>query len=150
MIAGTVFKSTDGGGIWAPANTGLPSVFVQSLVIDPSTPSTIYAGHQRLSRVFKSTDGGGNWAPATHGLVVLSSLLRRSTRRIPLRFMRAPLQARPMAVFKSTNAAVTGRPVGTGLPNGIVAPWRSIRRHRQSFMPAPSSAFQEHQRRRRQ
>jgi hypothetical protein len=61
-----------GGGIWAPANTGLPSVFVRSLVIDPQTPSTIYAGTS--GGVFKSTNGGGNWVPANGGLVVLAVL----------------------------------------------------------------------------
>ena len=48
LYAGTVFegvyKSTDSGGNWSAANTGLPSVSVLALAIDPTTPSTLYAG----------------------------------------------------------------------------------------------------------
>ena len=38
-----VFKSTDSGGTWAAANTGLSNVPITGLVIDPSTPATLYA-----------------------------------------------------------------------------------------------------------
>jgi len=54
-----VFKSTDGGGSWSAANTGLPSGNY-GLVIDPATPTTLYAG-TFYGSVFKSTDGGGSW-----------------------------------------------------------------------------------------
>src|SRR5437667_9708877 len=39
-----VFKSTDGGASWAVASAGLGSAGVMSLAIDPSRPSTIFAG----------------------------------------------------------------------------------------------------------
>src|SRR5438105_15781824 len=69
-----VFKSTDGGGSWRPASTGLPDVStIQTLVIDPSTPSTIYAGEVPFNGtggagVFKSTDAGNTWSSASTGL----------------------------------------------------------------------------------
>lgn len=69
MMPGTVFKSTNGGASWVPANNGLPSVFVRALVIDPQTPSTIYAGTGGtfigpvFRGMFKSIDGGMNWTP---------------------------------------------------------------------------------------
>src|SRR5262245_9157172 len=53
-LAGTVFKSTNGGASWAPANSGLPDLFIRALVIDPQTPSTIYAGTS--GGVFKSVN----------------------------------------------------------------------------------------------
>src|SRR2546427_1768520 len=49
--SGGVFKSTDGGGIWAAVNIGLTNLNVFSLAIDPQTPATLYAG----------TDGGGDF-----------------------------------------------------------------------------------------
>ena len=119
MIAGTVFKSTDGGGIWAPANTGLPSVFVQSLVIDPSTPSTIYAGTS--AGVFKSTNGGGNWVPANNGLVVLSVITLAMDPQNPATLYAGTTAGTTNGVFKSTNSGGNWTPVGTGLPNGIVS-----------------------------
>ena len=71
---GGVFKSTDSGGTWAAANTGLAAVYafgsVNALAIDPKTPSTLYAGTEGLGDdgVYKSTDSGGTWAAANAGL----------------------------------------------------------------------------------
>ncbi len=65
---GGVFKSTDGGGSWRAANTGLTDFRVSALVIDPATPATLYAGTTFGGGVFKSTDGGGSWSPANIGL----------------------------------------------------------------------------------
>jgi photosystem II stability/assembly factor-like uncharacterized protein len=64
-----VFKSTDGGGSWNLANTGL-TIAVQVLAVDPNTPSTLYAGCDlRYDTtcdigVFKSVDGGASWHAA--------------------------------------------------------------------------------------
>jgi photosystem II stability/assembly factor-like uncharacterized protein len=43
-FGGGVFKSTDGGGAWSAANTGLTVNNVLALAIDPATPTTLYAG----------------------------------------------------------------------------------------------------------
>jgi len=57
---GGVFKSTDGGTSWQAITTGLPNLdSVQTVVIDPTTSSTLYAGTDR--GVFQSTDGGESW-----------------------------------------------------------------------------------------
>ena len=64
---GGVFKSTDGGQSWIPANSGLEITFnFDALTIDPSKPSTLYVGTG--GGVFKSTDGGQSWVPANSGL----------------------------------------------------------------------------------
>jgi hypothetical protein len=47
LYAGTsrgVFKSTNGGGNWSEANSGLTNTGVRALAIDPATPTTLYAG----------------------------------------------------------------------------------------------------------
>jgi photosystem II stability/assembly factor-like uncharacterized protein len=66
--ANGVFKSTDAGAAWRISES-YPSC---SVVSDPQTPSTRYAG--TASGVFKGTDGGTTWSAANTGLTnVLSA-----------------------------------------------------------------------------
>jgi hypothetical protein len=70
LYAGTtagVYKSLDGGGEWAPANTGLTNVQVYTLAMDPTTPASLYVSVVQ-DGVFKSANGGGDWAPINDGL----------------------------------------------------------------------------------
>ena len=62
-----MFKSTDAGDSWSPANTGLYITEIHAIAIDPASPQTIYAGTDG-GGVFKSTDGGGSWSTANTGL----------------------------------------------------------------------------------
>ena len=41
---GGVFKSTDAGGTWTPLAVGLGDTAVYALAVDPTTPTTVYAG----------------------------------------------------------------------------------------------------------
>ncbi len=70
-----VYKSVDGGASWAPSGPGL-SYFtsgfeavpvVTLLVVDPASPSTVYAATDAAG-VFKSADGGASWARSSAGL----------------------------------------------------------------------------------
>jgi photosystem II stability/assembly factor-like uncharacterized protein len=63
-----IWKSTNGGDSWFPINSGLADLTVSHLVVDPSSPKTLYAGVGCVDddislsgNVFKSTDGGANW-----------------------------------------------------------------------------------------
>ena len=56
-----VYKTTDGGLTWAPANDGLTTLEVMVLAIDPSDPDVLYAG--TADGVFKTDDGAGTWTP---------------------------------------------------------------------------------------
>ncbi|HEV8672533.1 MAG TPA: hypothetical protein VGX21_00690, partial [Methylomirabilota bacterium] len=49
---------------------GLEGGNVIALVIDPTTPSTLYAG-TRGGGAFKSTNGGGSWSAVNAGLTDL-------------------------------------------------------------------------------
>ena len=60
-----VLKTVDGGITWVPANTGLSTINVYALAIDPVTSSTLIAGTD--AGIFKSTDGGQNWIAANAG-----------------------------------------------------------------------------------
>jgi len=64
---GWVFKSSDGGDKWTKLTKGLPDTPVHALVIDPVTPSTLYAGTYYGNGVFKSSDSGASWAPVNNG-----------------------------------------------------------------------------------
>ncbi len=84
---GRVFKSTDGGANWTPANNGLsnwtspedpgfdPNTFtdIKAVTIDPIRPSTIYAAGR--GGVYKSTDAAENWHLVSKGLMHASGPL---------------------------------------------------------------------------
>ena len=52
-----VYRSTDFGLTWSPASAGLPPGRVDSLVMDPAVPSTIFAGTSTRG-VYKTTTSG--------------------------------------------------------------------------------------------
>jgi photosystem II stability/assembly factor-like uncharacterized protein len=54
LAAGPLFS---GAGAWTP--TGPYGGLIRCLAVDPSTPSTLYAGAAK--GVYKTTDGGGTW-----------------------------------------------------------------------------------------
>ncbi len=58
-----IFRTTDGGANWDNRNTGLTGRDITQLVVDPQTPTKVYA--VTSSVLFRSTDEGRTWAP--HG-----------------------------------------------------------------------------------
>src|SRR3989441_9037629 len=85
-MSGEVFKSTNGGMSWSALDIGLSRWAVQSLIINPRTPATIYLsawpvqwgpgqpGPYRAysgGGVLKSNDGGKNWYPVNDGLPIM-------------------------------------------------------------------------------
>ncbi|HZC26176.1 MAG TPA: hypothetical protein VE287_04080, partial [Actinopolymorphaceae bacterium] len=67
---GHVFKTTDGGHSWTNVTGNLPNSPVNSLVIDPSYPNTLYAGTDVGALV--SYDGGAHWGRMGSALPVIS------------------------------------------------------------------------------
>ena len=61
-----LWKSTDGGATWTPLDN-LPFAFLQTLLVDPTTPATLYAGTSDRG-IFKSTDGGVTWKASNTGI----------------------------------------------------------------------------------
>jgi photosystem II stability/assembly factor-like uncharacterized protein len=74
-----IFKTTDGGLTWFPADSLLPSTNIYSLVIDPLLPETVYAGTMGSWMyspygVWRSADGGLSWEEANGGLPAYSGI----------------------------------------------------------------------------
>src|SRR5207249_11015495 len=67
-----LFKTADGGNSWQGINSGLPSLDVAAIAVDPSSPSTLYADSHDSKNfqggVFKSTDGGATWVKMSEGI----------------------------------------------------------------------------------
>ena len=62
-----VYKSTDGGDTWTPANRGMIDYGITALAPSPTNPETIYAGGTR-GELFKSVDGASTWTELTDRL----------------------------------------------------------------------------------
>ncbi|MBI3950140.1 MAG: hypothetical protein HY314_06770 [Acidobacteria bacterium] len=69
-VAGGVWKTTDGGGLWAPLADLMANLAVSSMAMSPADSNIIYAGtgegyfnggSVRGAGVFKTGDGGANW-----------------------------------------------------------------------------------------
>jgi photosystem II stability/assembly factor-like uncharacterized protein len=164
LYAGTefgVFKSDDGGSNWRSANSGLPLVTLQgplgepvsryvsvdSLVIDPQNPSTVYAVASGFvdgsitgvtvvyarGGLFKSSDGGGSWNPA--GLVLPESLASdRIILTIDPRNPSTLYAGTYYGIFKSTDGGASWSPLNSGLPPFEVETLGSLSFHADSVV----------------
>jgi len=65
-----VWKSTDAGSTWTMASQFPAGVSVLSLVVNPTSANTIYAGTSTLG-LFKSIDAGLTWTPINNGMPAL-------------------------------------------------------------------------------
>ena len=62
-----VYKSTDGGNTYTVKNNGFQVPFVNALAIDPTTPTTLYAG--TAFGMYKTTNGGDSWVELENGFI---------------------------------------------------------------------------------
>lgn len=67
-----VYKSTDGGETWSPANRGMIDYRITALAVDPANPQIVYASGDG-GELFKSTDGGQSWNDLTDKLPLQKS-----------------------------------------------------------------------------
>jgi photosystem II stability/assembly factor-like uncharacterized protein len=72
---GHVFKTDNAGGRWADASSGLPNLPVNTIVLDPENPDTLFAGTDY--GVYRSDDGADSWTRFSEGLpnVVIADLV---------------------------------------------------------------------------
>jgi photosystem II stability/assembly factor-like uncharacterized protein len=127
--ANVLFKSVDGGGTWQMSSTVFPvldhALSVNAIVIDPATPTTLYAAGgdptgAHGGGVFKSVDAGATWQRSGLGSVYVQSLAIDPVSPATLYAGTGPLsgQGSPgSGVFKSTDGGATWQDMNTGLTN---------------------------------
>lgn len=80
IYAGTrdqgVFKSTDGGTVFSPVNTGLPAILptIYALLIHPDEHDQIFAATS--AGLYFSPDGGDHWVARSNGLTASAQSIR--------------------------------------------------------------------------
>ena len=101
----------------APAwtNLGLKGLGILALVIDPSNPSTLYAGQMGNAGngVYQSNDGGGNWQQFNNGLTNPDIRAIALDPKIPA----ALLAGSNYGLFKTTDGGQNWSNASTGLTN---------------------------------
>ncbi|MEU8607053.1 exo-alpha-sialidase [Actinoplanes sp. NPDC048791] len=133
MSTGGVYRTTDGGASWAPANTGIKAYFlpdpwpefgqcVHKVARDGADPERYYA--QNHHGVYRTVDGGDTWQsiagtlPADFGFPIVAHPRRGGTIwSFPLVSdgQREPVDLR-CRVFRSTDAGENWEPQQAGLP----------------------------------
>jgi|GEM_PF-561309 len=70
-----VYKTTDGGNTWAPANSGITNLNILSIAINPLNGNVVYAGSSLIlpgstgpSSIYRSNNGGLTWTSISTGL----------------------------------------------------------------------------------
>jgi len=119
---GHVFKSADGGANWTAVTTGGGFAGVVSIVIDPTHPSTLYAGTTG-GGVLKSIDAGDSWHGASLPSGAIDALIidpsTASTLYAGASGVGVGLAVQGGgAVFKSTDAGGSWNTTNTGLNTG--------------------------------
>jgi uncharacterized repeat protein (TIGR01451 family) len=112
----SIYKSTDGGTTYTEKVNGIDQVFpVRSLVIDPNTPTTLYAGLQ-FGGVYKSIDGGDNWVEINNGLGFnprVSKLIVDPSNTATLYI------ATTSGMFKTTNGGTSWSSINSGITSNL-------------------------------
>ena len=130
--SGAVFKSSDGGASWVPANSGLNHTAVLTLAIDPKNPRTLYAGTVP-GGIFKSVDGAATWTrinftaastdiaavvvdPVNSGTVY--TVARNDITRLACAPIPSPIQGTDSGIYKTMDGGTTWIAVNWGGPPG--------------------------------
>jgi photosystem II stability/assembly factor-like uncharacterized protein len=109
--SGGVFRSMDSGANWAMANTGLTNSTVRALVIDPVSPSTVYAGIQ-AGGIFKSNDAGMHWSAVNTGLTVTDIRALTMDPSTPTTLYAGTWSG---GIYKSVNGGASWTPSNSGM-----------------------------------
>lgn len=126
-----IFKSTNSGQTWLPANNGLPlmsgsgsTLDVMSLVAVQAQPGSLYVAlddptqENAPGRVFKTIDGGANWSAADDGIAGVSVRALRIDPTLPNRIYAAAagLEVTPGGVYVSNDGGASWNSISIDLP----------------------------------
>jgi photosystem II stability/assembly factor-like uncharacterized protein len=107
--SGGLYKSTDGGKTWRAIDTGMPSLDVLDLALDPATPAILYAG--TLQGLLKSIDSGDTW----NTVMLVADSISITALAIDPNTPATLYAGTPSGAFKSTNSGKTWSAVNAGL-----------------------------------
>jgi hypothetical protein len=116
-----IFKSTNGGGNWAPVNTGLSIPWANSfiiptvwqLIIDPTNSSRLYAATLG-GGVFVSVNAGGSWSAINTGFTTVPTLSLAIPSNAPSTIYAG---TNFLGIYKSTNGGASWAFSNTGISN---------------------------------
>jgi photosystem II stability/assembly factor-like uncharacterized protein len=124
LILAAIIPAAAQTSSWTPINSGLPrlNLGVNSLVIDPSSPSTLYAqtvstsivSNSTVTGLFKSADGAATWqqlGSAANAVAIAVDPSRPSTIYV----------GTSQGILKSTDRGETFTDISGNLPVGAVA-----------------------------
>jgi hypothetical protein len=133
-----IYKSLNGGGNWNPVNNGLPGasnpgplVRINTLTIDPQTPSTLYAGTGSFiagdtAGLYKTVDSGATWQQLSSGLpeVPITGLAidPQSPNKVYASTFDIWSGYGGHGVYQSTDGGQHWQPINTGLTHRFVLP----------------------------
>ncbi|MCE1166351.1 MAG: T9SS type A sorting domain-containing protein [Bacteroidetes bacterium] len=121
-----VYKTTNGGTVWAPCNSGMTYGKVQCLAVSPSNPNIIFAGTDSLggwttSGVYKSTDAGASWTLVSADIYdtkgIQAIVVHPTNPNIVWCGVFNAIAASTVGIWKSTNGGVNWSPSSTGVDN---------------------------------
>jgi photosystem II stability/assembly factor-like uncharacterized protein len=107
-----VDKSVDGGSTWTPFFYEWDEGPVNAFVIDPKTPSTLYAGTPE--GVFKSIDGGASWTNIGVSMGVTALTLDPGDSNT-IYAAAGAIDAGFLGLFKTTDGGASWWPIDNGL-----------------------------------
>ena len=109
-----VYKTMNGGVSWIQSNSGLGSLHVHALAVDPTTPAIVYAATFG-GGLFRSSNGGAIWSASNQGgLTDLFLLAVTVDPKSPTTVYVGTLNS---GIFKSTNGGASWSPSNAGLPS---------------------------------
>lgn len=115
--SGSVRKSPDGAA-WPPTAALPQNAGVLALALDPSSPTTVYAGTDG-ARVVKTTDGGQSWAAAGAGLPDAAVTVLTLDQAAPQTLYAGTVD---QGIYKTTNGGASWTPISaSGAPTYLVA-----------------------------
>ena len=105
MNARPLWKSTDSGFTWSPRDN-LPFAFLQMLIVDPTSPNTLYAATSDVG-IFKSIDGGVTWTAASQGITGNPTVLTIDPNHPQTLYAATGSGVTPGVVYKTVNGGST-------------------------------------------
>ncbi len=149
-----VFKSTNNGRSWSPANTGLPQLQigantgynVGAIETTPTNGSVIYVGMfdnplapSALSGLYKSSNDGASWSIVGLSGRMIRDIIVSPTNANTVYVALSGTAAGPGAVVRSLNAGATWESISTGLP--AAGAFALVARGSQLFAGTPSGVY---------